>query len=381
MSTIAPVSKPVAAARRVSSWLTHLGVSEFAFDDTLQMISPLLTVHRMYARIVNKITETPSACTLVLQTGPAFEGMRAGQFMMIGVEVNGVRHRRAYSPRAVAGRPGQWAITVQRQANGKVSNHVHDKLHVGDVIEIEAASGEFTLPQMVPAQLLMIAGGSGITPIMSMLEHLHATGAKTAVTLLYFARSEAERIFARPLQELAARWPALQYVPLISQVNGTAANTNASEGENGVLNSALLDQYLSNWQQTRAYCCGPAPLMDAARAIWAQAQSSSHLQLEAFAPAKADGDPNTQHHVHIARGKEALVFDAPGNKTLLEAGESSGHAIKHGCRQGICHECTCRLNTGVIKDLSTGEEIHGQGQVVRLCVTTALSDLDMTSLN
>jgi len=379
MSHTATVSKPVAAARRVSSWLTHLGISEFAFDDTLQLISPLMTVHRMYARIVAKITETPSACTLVLQTGPAFEGMQAGQFMMIGVEIDGVRHRRAYSPRAVAGQLGQWAITIQRQANGKVSNHVHDQLKAGDVIEIETASGEFTLPPSIPTQLLMIAGGSGITPIMSMLEHLEITSAKTAVTFLYFARSEAERIFAKPLQEMAARWPGLRYVPLISQVNGTAANVSAHAS--GVLSSALLDAQLPNWQQTRAYCCGPAPLMDAAREIWTKAKQSTQLQLEAFAPAKADGDPNAQHHIHIKRSQDALAFEAPGNKTLLEAGESSGHAIKHGCRQGICHECTCRLNTGVIKDLTTGEEIHGQGQVVRLCVTTALSDLDMTALN
>lgn len=381
MSTIAPVSKPVAAVRRVSSWLTHLGISEFAFDDTLHMISPLLTVHRMYARIVNKMTETPSACTLVLQTGPAFQGMQAGQFMMIGVEIDGVRHRRAYSPRAVAGQLGQWAITIQRQANGKVSNHIHDALKTGDVIEVEAANGEFTLPRAVPAEVLMIAGGSGVTPIMSMLEHLKKTGASTTVTMLYFARSEEERIFAKALHEMAQQWTNLRYIPLISQVNGTAANADAGGKDNGVLSTALLDAHVPNWQQVRAYCCGPAPLMDAARDIWSQAAQSTHLQLEAFAPAKADGDPNAQHHVSIQQGPAALVFDAAGNQTLLVAGETAGHAIKHGCRQGICHECTCRLNSGVIKDLTTGEEIHGQGQVVRLCVTTALSDLNMTALN
>ena len=83
----------VTATRRVASLLTQLGVSEHAFDDTLGLINPLLTVHRLHAKVVQKIQETPSACSVVLQAGPAFEGLQPGQFVMIGVEINGVRHR------------------------------------------------------------------------------------------------------------------------------------------------------------------------------------------------------------------------------------------------------------------------------------------------
>ena len=66
---------------------------------------------------------------------------------------------------------------------------------------------------------------------------------------------------------------------------------------------------------------------------------------------------------------------------FLDYFEKAGHAIKHGCRQGICHECTCRLNSGAVRDLTTGEQIHGEGQPVRLCVSAALSDLSLESLN
>jgi stearoyl-CoA 9-desaturase NADPH oxidoreductase len=102
-STSTPVA--VAATRRVADWLTHMGVSRYAFDDTLGLISPLLTVHRLHAKVVSKVQETPSACTVILQAGAAFAGVKPGQFVMIGVEINGVRHRRAYSPRSVKATP------------------------------------------------------------------------------------------------------------------------------------------------------------------------------------------------------------------------------------------------------------------------------------
>ncbi len=366
----------VAATRRVASLLTHMGVSTYAFDDTLSLINPLLTVHRLHAKVVSKVQETPSASTLVLQAGAAFEGFEPGQFVMIGVEINGVRHRRAYSPRSMGGQVTRFAITVQRQAGGKVSNHVHDQIKVGDIIEIEAAGGEFVLPAKLPAELLLIAGGSGITPGMSILEHLQRTGADTRVTLVYFARSEADRIFGKALSQLAASWPQLNYVPLESSVN-----TGTDTSQQAALDATLLDRVTPQWRHAPAWCCGPAPLMDAARTLWAEPATLGKLQLEAFGAAKPSGDPNVRHQVRLVRHNEELAFEAPATETLLVAGEQAGFAIKHGCRQGICHECTCRLERGAIRDLTTGELITGQGQTVRLCVTVALSDVQLASMN
>ena len=125
----------VTATQRVASLLTHLGVSEQAFDDTLGLINPLLTVHRLHAKVTAKRAETPSACTLELKAGAAFSGLQPGQYVTIGVVTDGVRHRRAYSPRSLGGKADQFAITVQRQVGGKVSNHIHDHIKVGDIIE------------------------------------------------------------------------------------------------------------------------------------------------------------------------------------------------------------------------------------------------------
>lgn len=395
MAESSTVPLPTAAAARLSGWLSHLGISPLAFDDTLSLINPLLTVHRLNARIVARQVETGTATTLVLQAGPAFKGFQPGQFVMIGVTINGVRHRRAYSPRMVEGHANRLAITVQRQPGGLVSNHLNDKARVGQFIEIEQAGGSFTLPSPLPAEVLLIAGGSGITPSMAMLEHLQRHFPKTQATLIYFARSRDDRIFAKALDKLATSWSGFQYVAIDSVANtpsdnsGRPSEANATPATQQVLDADLLGRFVPNWTKIPAYCCGPAPLMDAARALWKDAAVGSwkntgiaaRLHLEAFAPAKPSGDPHARHEVRIMRDAVVQTFEAPGDQTLLIAGETAGLSIKHGCRQGICHECTCRLNHGSVRDLTSGERIDGEGQPIRLCVSSAMSDLDLESLN
>ena len=384
MSASPSLPLPAAAARRLSGWLTHLGVSRDAFDDTVGLLSPLLRVHRLQARLVERRAETPSATSLYLETGAAFPALQPGQYVIIGVTIRGVRHRRAYSPRAVPGKPGHIAITVQRQPGGLVSQHLNEKAQVGDVFDIEPPAGEFLLPAQLPSELLLIAGGSGITPGMAMLRHLHANAPQTRVTLIYFARSERDRIFASKLADLAKRWSLLRYVPLDSSAHtpsGQEAGRDATTASARVLDTALLDEVVPGWSQLPTWCCGPAPLMDAARQIWREAGASQRLRLEAFAPPQASGNPNTRHAVALRRDHQTAKFEAAGNLTLLAAGEQAGLQIKHGCRQGICHECTCRLHRGSVQDLSTGQRIDGEGQPIRLCVSAALSDVDLESLN
>lgn len=383
MSASPNLPLPAVATRRLSGWLTHLGVSRDAFDDTVGLLSPLWRVHRLQARLVEKRVETPSATSLYLQTGSAFPMPRPGQYIVIGVTIQGVRHRRAYSPRAVPGRPGHIAITVQRQPDGLVSRHLNEQAQVGEVFDIEPPAGDFVLPEIPPAELLLIAGGSGITPGMAMLRHLHETAPQTRVTLIYFARSERDRIFAGKLDDLAKRWNLFRYVPIDSSAHTPGQETGRAGAPAAarVLDARLLDEQAPGWSSLPTWCCGPAPLMDAARQLWRAAGAAERLRLEAFAPPQASGDPDARHVVALRRDRHTANFEAAGNLTLLVAGEQAGLQIKHGCRQGICHECTCRLHRGSVQDLSTGQRIDGEGQPIRLCVSAALSDVDLESLN
>ena len=387
MAESSTVPLPAAVATRLSGWLTHLGVSPLAFDDTISLINTLYTVNSLHARVVARTVETSTATSFILQAGPAFKGLQPGQFVMIGVVINGVRHRRAYSPRLVEGHPNRFAITVQRQPGGLVSNYMNESAVVGQVIEIEQAGGEFTLVTPAPAEVLLIAGGSGITPNMAMLEHLQRQSPKTRATLVYFARSREDRIFAKALDKMAANWSGLQYLAIDSVANtpadgsGRASIDSAPAASQQALDADLLDRLVPNWKTLPAYCCGPAPLMDAARALWAQTGLSKQLHLEAFAPPKPTGDPDARHQVRMTRQAVPQAFQANGDQTILMAAETAGLSLKHGCRQGICHECTCRLSHGSVRDLTTGARLDGEGQTIRVCVSVPMSDIELEALN
>lgn len=379
MAALSSPSLPAVAAAHLSAWLAPLGVSASAFDDSLALLNPLWTVHRLHARVVHRRAETASATTFELQAGPAFHGLLPGHHVMVGVDINGTRHRRAYSPRAVPGSPGRFAITVQRQPAGLVSNHLHDHVQVGHHLEVGLPGGTFTLPVTTPPRVLLIGGGSGITPLMAMLQHLHEHAPATRVTLIYFARSRAERIFAAQLEGLARSWPAFRYVPVDSHAN-TAPAGSGQAGSPPVLDDALLARTAPDWARTPTWCCGPTPLMATARALWQQAGQAGLLRLEAFAVTRPDGDPHARHAVSLRRAAHTARFDAAGHHTLLEAGEQAGLTLKHGCRQGICHECTCRLHRGTVRDLQHDTLLAGEGQTIRLCVSSALTDLELESL-
>lgn len=121
--------------------------------------------------------------------------------------------------------------------------------------------------------------------------------------------------------------------------------------------------------------------MDAARALWNEAGAAHQLRLEAFAPPKPTGDPDARHQVTLVQATVPQAFEAAGNQTILVAGEAAGLVLKHGCRQGICHECTCRLRSGSVRDLLNGERIDGEGQTIRVCVSVPMSDIKLESLN
>lgn len=372
------------AVNRVGSLLSQFGISELAFDDALAALNPLWTVHRPNARVIQRIAETPTSCSLVLQAGAAFTGMASGQYVVLGVEIDGVIHRRAYSPRWVDRRKRLFAVTVQRQPHGLVSNWLNDHAATGDVLEISQAAGQFVLPeakgQAASSHVLMIAGGSGITPCRAMLDELQQRAPTTRITLLYFARSRQDRIFAADLERIAARWANLRYLPIDSVANTTAQSGRGQEPM-PLLTRELLDQTMPNWAGVPAYCCGPAPLMEAARQLWREANASERLNLESFGSNKpavpGSAEAMERHQVSLHRNFKDHAFTADPSQSLLQAGESAGLSLPHGCRQGICHECSCKLDSGTVVDLVTGERHQGEGQYIRICVSAALSDVSL----
>ena len=168
-------------------------------EDYLALVDPLWSSTELRGRVVDVRRETPRATTLTIHPGRAWTGHRAGQYVRVGVDVDGVRHWRTYS---LSGTPDDrdLRITVQAQPGGTISPQLAHHTRPGTIVRLEQATGEFVLPTATPTRLLFVTAGSGITPVMAMLRTLAARGPLTGVTLVHSAPTPADVIFAAELR-------------------------------------------------------------------------------------------------------------------------------------------------------------------------------------
>ena len=322
-------------------------------EDFAGLINPLWSRTALRGRVVEVRPETDRATTLRIRPGRGWRGHRAGQYVRLGVDVDGVRHWRTYSltgPETPS--DGCISVTVQALPGGVVSPHLVNATPAGTIVHLEAADGDFVLPEPVPGRLLMVTAGSGITPVMAMLRTLAARGQLADVVLLHSAPNAAEMIFRDDLHALADQHRGLRLV------------TRQTRGE-GRVELAELDTLCPDWRGREAYVCGPVGLLDAARAHWANAPARLHVE-QFTPPARTGGGCGGE----VSYG-EAATVGVDGETSLLEAGEAAGVLLPSGCRMGICFGCVLPLRDGQVRDLRTGE-VHGEpGDLVQTCINGA----------
>jgi ferredoxin-NADP reductase len=367
--TATAIPRPLPAwARRLadSPWLRPFN-DVAAIDELLETIDPQWSLRRIKARVVRIVEETHDTRSLVLQPNWRWPGFRAGQHAVVEVVIDGVRHRRCYS---LSSPPGgrRIAITVKRQPEGKVSSWLHSRIRVGDVLTLSAPGGGFVLPDPVPRKLLMISGGSGITPLMSMLRDLHARDYDGSIVFLHVCRSSTEdAIFGHELCQLAARWKSLQL-----QYHDSRAR--------GRFDAEALQRCVPDLAERHTLLCGPAGLMAMVQALWQDEAIAQPLQSERFSlvPALLPASPPSEATANaevtcITSGRRFQAGPGP----LLQEAEAAGLAPKHGCRMGICHSCQCRKVSGTVQNLLTGAISAEPDEPIQLCISAARSDLTL----
>lgn len=355
-----------ALARSVvaSRWLRPLA-DENAVDDLLGQVNPLWTLNRIRARVERVVDETADAKTLVLRPNRHWRGFKAGQHVVIDVEIDGVRHQRAYSLSSDPADRSRVTITVKRQAGGRVSNALHDSIRAGDVLGLSAATGDFTLPAERPRKLLLLGAGSGVTPLMSMLHVLHgAPGIQTYdgdVVFVHASRNEQDAIFGGALRSLVMQWSGLRWIEHHSEKQGR-------------LDAVTLAQTVPDLVERQTFLCGPQGFIDWVDAEWQARGIADKLAVERFGAPVARprvGDAP----VEIDCVKSERSFSAAGTQSLLVEAEAAGLTPKYGCRAGICASCTCRKQSGTVENLLTGAVSDTPDELIRLCVSVARSDV------
>jgi stearoyl-CoA 9-desaturase NADPH oxidoreductase len=323
-------------------------------DDYLELIDPLWSTRELRGRIERIDRETPEAVTVTIRPGFEWPGHRPGQYLRLGVVVDGVHHWRAYSLTSEPDRAdGCIGITPKLVEAGKVSPYFVRHAKPGDVVRLGGVEGTFVLPDPPPERLLFVSAGSGITPIMSMLRSLHRGGSVGDVVHIHSARERDRVIFAAPLRELERRHAGYR-----RHLRITAREPRVGPDD--------LDRLCPDWRERHAFLSGPGPMLDAMSERWRRDGDSELLHMERFQPliggeGEGDGGP-----VRFLRsGVEA---DCDGGMPILAGGEEAGAILPFGCRMGICHTCVGELCSGRVRDLRTGR-VHGsEGEMVRTCV-------------
>ncbi len=325
-------------------------------DDYLELINPLWSTRELRGRIESIDPETPDAATVTIRPGYEWEGHRAGQYLRIGLDINGRRHWRAYSLTSDPGRPdGFISITIKNVDEGVVSPYLVRRGRPGSIVSLGGVEGEFVLPDPLPEKLLFISAGSGITPIMSMLRSLEHQDALGDVLLIHSARTPDDVIFGEQLRAMAERNEGFR---LHEQLTG----------ELGRFGPADLDELCPDWREREAFISGPAELLDALDAHWDEHADCDRLHMERFQPIIGGDEVEAGEGGTIKFLKSDCEAHSDGSKPILVAGEDEGLSLPFGCREGICHTCVGQLKSGEIRDLRTGKVSGQRGEMVRTCI-------------
>lgn len=345
-----------------SAWLRPFNDVD-AIDDLLSVVHPTWALGRIKARVRRVIAETADVKTFVLQANRRWPGFAAGQHVGIVVEIDGVRCERRYSVSSAPLGGRTLTVTVKRQPGGRVSGWLHDRIVAGDVLELTAPAGDFVLPNPLPASMLMLSAGSGITPLMAMLRTLAAADDAPSVRFVHVTRDRDATIFGDELRVLAASSPWLDL------------HVHESTRD-GRFDASALARVCPDWATRTTLLCGPTAFMAARRVEWEAAGIARRLHTESFGA--GIGLPSEGAAAAEVRcAKSERLFTTDGTTSLLVAAERAGLRPRYGCRMGICHTCTCVLRSGAVENLRTGEIVREPGAHVQLCIGRARGDVTL----
>ncbi|MFM9370442.1 2Fe-2S iron-sulfur cluster-binding protein [Streptomyces sp. Da 82-17] len=345
---------------------------------------PAAPAHRLRVRVAEVVVETADTHSLVLEPAPEDAhrfAYRPGQFLTLRLPgADGRPAARCYSLSSSPHTGEPLKVTVKRVAGGRCSNWVCDRVSAGDEIEVLAPAGTFT-PDSLDEDLLLVAGGSGITPVLSIAKSTLSRG-RGRVALLYANRDDASVVFRDELWGLTEQYPERLVV------------FHWLETLLGLPDTGRLTAALAPYTGRDAFLCGPAPLMDAAeQALRTVGTPANRVRRERFfslggdvfdtpAPAPVVADPAAEvRTAHVELDGETHTVDWPSRTPLLDVLLAAGVDAPYSCREGACAACTCRVVSGEVKLLRN--EVLDEGDLdegyVLACQAVPLTDrVDVT---
>ena len=337
------------------------------------------------AAVLAVFDETPEIRTFRVARPEGFE-FRPGQFLTVRVQIDGKAVTRCYSISSAPSARGYLEISVRRQ--GVVSQMLHATLRPGSTLAVRGPAGAFVYPEADERPLVLISGGVGCTPLISMLRHAIGGDPTRPVVFLFSAKTEADIAFRHELALIARRHPQVRVVVALTRA------TASPQFYAGRIDEKLIRQVVPDPIQSLFYVCGPSPMIEGTKSILkAMGVPGAQIRSEAFAAAvaasRADAPPppESEPGVPVAAGgartgaprlrlavSGSVVTVAKG-QTLLEAAEAASVEIPNSCRGGVCGTCRTRVISGEVEceaEALTAED-REQGYVFP-CVAFAKGD-------
>ncbi|MDT5346289.1 MAG: stearoyl-CoA 9-desaturase oxidoreductase [Mycobacterium sp.] len=328
-------------------------------DDYLKLLNPLWSARELRGEVVAVHRETEDSASVTIKPGWGFSGdYRPGQYIGIGLRIDGRWHWRSYSLTSIPQRDKKLiSITVKATPEGFLSSHLVNGVEAGTIVRLAAPKGDFALPDPPPAKLLLVSAGSGITPIMAMLRALKARGESPDIVHIHSAPSVDHVIFHDELRKLDDDHTGYRLHLQLTQ-------------DDGHLDFAALDGIVSDWAERPTWACGPPAMLDSIDKVWTDAGAQDNLHTERFVIARTDKGGEGGIVTFAISDK---TVEADGATSLLEAGEKAGIQMPFGCRMGICQSCVLPLESGHVRDFRSGTE-HGAGDRIQTCISAASGD-------
>lgn len=336
-----------------------------AVDYWLQKVSKRASVRATIAEVVAKEERVPGIVTLQLRPNARWRGFRAGQHVELSVEVDGRRLVRRWT--ISSGETSRTLeLNISRIPDGRVTPWVHERVQVGDRVELSEAKGEFTLPENYE-DIVFVAGGVGVTPALSMIRTLQTRGFRRGFTLVHYVRNAELALAKKELETLAIREPFFRYLCVETRDSEPGAADRQVSADNLRAMNLLLDR-------SEVYVCGPGGFMDATQDAVHAIAPNAKVQREHFVIAKRSFE-GAGGRVFFSASNAS--HDADDSTSVLEAAEAAGLQPAFGCRAGICMQCACTKKSGVVVDVRSGVVLSEDNQRIQLCITRPVGPVEI----
>jgi glycine betaine catabolism B len=336
----------------------------------------------MDLRVNQVIRETVSTKTLRLVSSDGYlPPFQAGQYIALYLDIDGIRTGRPYSISSAPNQTGYYDITVRRMNDGLVSNYLMDRVKAGDMIQSSGPEGRFAYnPLIYDKTLVFIAGGSGITPFMSMIREIAGRGLDREVFMFYGNRTEEDVIFHSELKELSGWFDNIHYIPVIQYPEG------GYKGHAGFISGKIILNEIKDISKKTFMLCGPQALYDfCVPELTKIGVPPKKIHREIYGePLNIYDSPGWPKSVNLydtftINISGAGAFKACAGKSLLSSLEKNGFARLFVCRSGECSLCRLRVVSGKVYQ-PPGALVRASDRrfgYVHSCVAYPLSDLEI----